>query len=152
ISFVALVVLVLACRTTETTADGAGASTQPATSALKFDPALPAPPGTYPEWTDPSVEPCQDFFQFACGGWLKATQIPADKSRWAQFTVMQYRNLDVLKALLEEIEQGKTPDGAPYASKLKDFYGTCMNEAELDKGLPALKAELKPLDEIKDVK
>ncbi len=127
------------------------AAPPPPAPPVKPDPARPPPPGTNEEWLDPAADPCQDFFQFACGGWLAKNEIPADESRWSQFSVVQYRNLDVLRATLDQALQGKAPEGTPYADKLKDFYGTCMDEPALEKALPALKAELKLLDQVKDV-
>jgi putative endopeptidase len=124
----------------------------PAAPKAKFDTSLPAPAGVNDDWLDYSADPCQDFFQFACGGWLKKNDIPADESRWGQFSVVQHRNLEILKATLEQASQGKAPPGTPYADKLSDFYGACMDEAALEKnGLAALKAELKPIDAVKDV-
>ncbi|HEY8211491.1 MAG TPA: M13 family metallopeptidase [Myxococcaceae bacterium] len=118
---------------------------------VKFDTSLPAPAGVYDEWIDYSADPCQDFFQFACGTWAKKNEIPADESRWGQFTLLQHRNLDLLRSTLDQVAQGKAPAGTPYADKLKDFYGTCMDEPALEKnGLSALKAELKSLDSVKD--
>jgi len=120
--------------------------------AAKYDASLPAPAGVNDEWIDYSADPCQDFFQFACGGWLKKNEIPADESRWGQFSVVQYRNLDILKATLDQAAQGKAAPGTPYADKLSDFYGSCVDEPALEKGsLAALKAELKLLDSVKDV-
>src|SRR6185436_10957602 len=60
--------------------------------------------------------------------------------------------LDVLRSILDQVAQGKAPAGTPYADKLKDFYATCMDEPALEKALPALKAELKQIDGLKDVK
>jgi len=127
----------------------AAAPANPA-SRFKVDTSLPVPAGVYEEWLDLGADPCQDFFQFACGGWLAKNEIPADEARWGQFAVVQRRNLDVLHATLDQVAQGKAPEGTPHADKLKDFYGTCMDEPALEKALPALKAELKALDAVKD--
>jgi len=123
-----------------------------AAPSSKFNSSLPAPAGVNDDWIDYSADPCQDFFQFACGGWIKKNDIPADESRWGQFSVVQYRNLDVLKATLDQAAQGKAAPGTPSADKLSDFYGSCMDEPALEKGsLAALKAELKVVDSVKDV-
>ena len=38
---------------------------------------------------DPTADPCQDFFEFACGGWIKKHPIPDSKSRWTQFDILR---------------------------------------------------------------
>src|SRR5262249_59921843 len=90
-----------------------------------------------------------DFYQFACGGWVKATPIPPDRSVWGRgFNVIEERNEQTLKEILELTADGKAPPGTPYAKQLGDYYATCMDESKLDSALPALRTALRRLDRV----
>src|SRR5215470_11219151 len=100
----------------------------------------PVPPGLDAAALDTSANPCDDFYQFACGGWLKATPIPADRSVWGRgFNVIEERNEQTLKEILELIAEGKAPEGTPYAKQLGDYYATCMDESKLESALQDFK-------------
>ncbi len=91
---------------------------------------------------DPSVAPCDDFFHYACGGWLKANPIPDDRVSWGRGSQLALKNLERLRAILERDADGKGRDDA-YADKLGDFYAACMDEAGIEKrGTSELKPEL----------
>ena len=50
------------------------------------------------EAMDLDVDPCQDFFQYACGGWIKKNPIPNSKSRWSQIDVLRDRLVNDMKS------------------------------------------------------
>jgi putative endopeptidase len=80
---------------------------------------------------DRTADPCVDFFQYACGGWLKATEIPAEKARWGRFNEIDEHNKVVIKQLLDDDAKGS---GDTSSKKLGDFYSSCMDEATIEKG------------------
>jgi endothelin-converting enzyme/putative endopeptidase len=91
---------------------------------------------------DKAVDPCVDFYQFACGTWLKNTEIPADQSNWVSFTQLDEDNEVILRKILEKAAAGGAKRNA-IDQKIGDFYGSCMDEQAVNaKGLDPLKPEL----------
>jgi hypothetical protein len=65
---------------------------------------LPKPGhGIHPADLDTAVKPCEDFYQYANGTWLKNTQIPSEYPVWGSFMEIYERNLEVLKGILEGV-------------------------------------------------
>jgi endothelin-converting enzyme/putative endopeptidase len=101
---------------------------------------------------DPSVNPCDDFYTYACGGWLKRTEIPADRGQWIRsFSEIDERNRNQLKKILDDLAAGKKSED-PYGDKLAAFYGACMDEDKIEKNADGqLKDLLKNVDAITDL-
>jgi putative endopeptidase len=100
---------------------------------------------------DTSVEACTDFFQYANGTWLKATEIPASQSRWGTFNILGDNNNDILKNILETASKSQAAPGSD-AQLIGDFYASCMDEAAIEKaGVKPLKSYFKQINKIKSV-
>jgi len=82
---------------------------------------------------DKSINPADDFYQYANGTWLKNTTIPAQESRWGSFNELADRNYDNLKKILEECANDKTVKPGSNRQKIGDFYHISMDTLKLEK-------------------
>jgi putative endopeptidase len=97
--------------------------------------------GFSPAAMDKSVNPCNDFYQYACGSWMKANPVPSDQSRWGRFNELQERNITTLKDILETSSAKSTR--TPVEQKIGDYYAACLDEKGIEqKGTAPLKPYL----------
>jgi predicted metalloendopeptidase len=99
---------------------------------------------------DKAVDPCVDFYQYACGNWIKNSEIPADRSSWQSFSQLDENNLQIEKGILEKAAAGSAGRNA-IDQKIGDLYGSCIDEKAANaKGLAPLKPELDRIAAVKD--
>ncbi|NXB42930.1 NEP protein, partial [Leucopsar rothschildi] len=77
---------------------------------------------------DPSARPCQDFYQYACGGWLKRNIIPETSSRYSNFDILR----DELEVVLKDVLDTPSTSDIPAVQKAKTLYRSCINETAID--------------------
>jgi putative endopeptidase len=107
-------------------------------------------PGFSIDNIDKTLDPCVDFYQYACGNWLKKAEIPADQSAWVSFVELDERNLVTLREILEKASANDS-GRSPIDQKVGDFYSSCMDEKTVDaKGLDSLKPELDRISTVSD--
>ncbi len=119
------------------------AADQPA-STLPYRPSLDV------SSMDRSVDPCDDLYTFACGGWQKNNPIPADKSSWSVYARLYEDNQRYLWGILEDAAK-PVPGRTPTAQRIGDYFATCMDEAAIEKaGLDPLRDDLASIEALTD--
>ncbi|HEY9233408.1 MAG TPA: M13 family metallopeptidase [Phenylobacterium sp.] len=127
--------LLSACATAAPSAEIAAPAGKPKFGTFGFDVA----------GMDRTVAPGDDFYAFANGGWMRATEIPADRGSFATFTALAELAAERTRAIIEDAASSDAPQGSN-ARKIGDYYASFMDEAAIE---AAGAAPLKPeLDEI----
>ncbi len=100
---------------------------------------------------DKTCKPCDDFYQFAMGGWMKSNPIPPEYSSWGTFTQLADKNQQNLRQILDDAVKGKAAPGSN-EQKIGDFYASCMDTAAIDAaGTKPLEPELARIAGIKNL-
>ena len=119
--FSVVVLLAVGCKTQTQPPEGPGGTAQAPTVKPEVAAEVLAN-------MDAQTNPCDDFYRYACGGWIDATELPADQPRYGRFQTLMERNQEALRGILEADE-----------GQLGTFYGACMDEGAVETaGLTAL--------------
>ena len=101
---------------------------------------------------DKSCAPCKDFNQFAAGGWVAKNPIPPSYPSWGVTNEVVERNREILRGILESAAKNTAAAHGSNDQKLGDFFGTCMDTAEIDRaGLKPLQPELDRIEHMANV-
>ncbi len=114
-------------------------------------PVLPYCPSLDVSSMDKSVNPCEDFYHYACGKWQVNNPIPPDQNSWSVYAKLFQDNLDFLRGILEQAASATGPRDK-VTQETGDFYAACMNESAVEKrGLTAIQPELDSIAKIKSI-
>lgn len=122
---------------------------QPATPPPTLTPRQSEIAAEVAQTMDPEVDPCQDFYAYACGGWLERTELPGDKSRWIRsFDVIRKQNKEHLRQLLEQPDD----EARKIAPRALAFYQSCMDVDAIEaRGATPLGPMLQAVEEAGDL-
>jgi endothelin-converting enzyme/putative endopeptidase len=93
-------------------------------------------------WLDRTVDPCDDFYRFSCGNWMKSHPLPPDRGYFDRASELQEHNDAILREILEKASAGEAAR-SPASRKIGDLYASCMDQKALEaRGASPLRSEL----------
>src|SRR5689334_16455352 len=79
---------------------------------------------------DKSADPCTNFYQYACGTWMKNNKIPGDEAVWGTFNELNERNQNILRKIADDAAAHTARSALD--QKVGDYYGSCMAEDQIE--------------------
>ena len=81
---------------------------------------------------DSTVNPCQNFYQYAIGGWRANNPVPETESRWMAFNILNEENRQKLLKIVDVVRQSSSAEKGTDEQMIRDFYNAAMDTAAID--------------------
>jgi putative endopeptidase len=151
-----LALLAAACTPQSPTAPALTPTARPAASASATPPAAAADLRFDVGAIDPKVDPCVDFYDYACGGWRASHPIPPDQSRWSRYSELIALNLEHERGIVEDAAHGGANAAAPPSAaetRIGAYHAACMDEAGIEaRGLAPVREVLASIEAIRSAR
>ena len=123
----------------------------PVAAQSQSESALPYSPSLDLRSIDKSIDPCVNFYQYACGRWQKDNPIPADQTSWSVYAKLYQDNLNFLRGILEQASKNSA-DRDTVTGEIGDFYAACTDETQANRlGVGPLKPQLDAIASLKNI-
>ncbi|HEY1804721.1 MAG TPA: M13 family metallopeptidase [Terracidiphilus sp.] len=144
--------LLLACGSIPALLISAASGQAPAPKQNESSAPVKLPSGLDKDLVDPSVNPCTNFVQYACGNFTKLYPTPPDLPGYDNLMMVDDHTRSVLHQLLDNVAD-KSAQHTPNEQKIGDYYATCMDEKAIDDaGLKPFQPELDRISALSDKK
>lgn len=111
--------------------------------------AIPYTPSLDVKAMDRTADPCNDFYQYSCGGWLVSNPIPPDQAAWSVYGKLTQENMQFLWVVLEDVAR-PAADRNAVQQKIGDYFASCMDVTAVDAaGIKPLEPLLQRIDGLK---
>src|SRR5438270_12813171 len=108
-----------------------------------------ANPRFSPGLLDQSIDPCTDFYAYACTKWQAQNPIPSDRPGWGRFNELQERGEYIVRDILQKYSANDAKRNAN-EQKIGDYYSSCMDETSIEKTVTSpLDSDLKSIADLK---